>query len=296
MATKRTASAQRDLENLLRRDHTLLGGILFGIDGHIIEIQARAVRVLNRPASWSSVTNISGMAKGAIGEALSRISGAFAKLQIPPGEITLADPGVLFLDEITEFSRGTIEALRQPIEDGFVHLTRVSGSMDFPCKITLLAAMNPCSCGFFGSYKCKGTKVEVERYQQNLSGLIQNRIDLQVELRPLTVVERFAQSEDGISPRIQAYVERARDRQDRRYQGTLIPYNAAMPGGHVADYCQFSSDGLAAFKTVIGKCRLSTRSMDRLAKFARTIADLANRDSLEPSHFSVAKLFVVVGC
>ena len=89
MATKRTASAQKDPENLLRRDHTLLGGILFGIDGHIIEIQARAVRVLNRPASWSSVTNISGMAKGAIGEALSQISGAFAKLQIPEPEVEI---------------------------------------------------------------------------------------------------------------------------------------------------------------------------------------------------------------
>lgn len=89
MATKRTASARKDLENLLRRDHTLLGGILFGIDGHIIEIQARAVRVLGRPASWSSVTNISGMAKGAIGEALSQISGAFAKLQIPEPEVEI---------------------------------------------------------------------------------------------------------------------------------------------------------------------------------------------------------------
>lgn len=212
-----------------------------------------------------------------------------------PGEITLAHLGVLFLDEIAEFSRGTIDALRQPIEDGVVHLTRVNGSMSFPCKFTLLAAMNPCPCGFFGSDNCKCTKAEVDKYQQKLSGPILDRIDLQVELKPLTVDERFSISEDGVSQRIRAQVEKARNRQDRRYEGTQIPFNAAMPGGHVADYCQFSADGLKAFKDIIGECNLSTRSMDRLAKVARTIADLADRDHVEPSHLAEAKSFVVGG-
>ena len=167
--------------------------------------------------------------------------------------------------------------------------------MDFPCKFALLAAMNPCPCGFYGSDKCKCSKAEVDKYQQKLSGPILDRIDLQVELKPLTVDERFSASVDGISPRIRAHVEKARDRQDRRYQGTQIPFNAAMPGGHVAEYCQFSDAGLDAFKDIIGECSLSTRSMDRLAKVARTIADLAEKDYVEPNHVVEAKSFVVGG-
>lgn len=167
--------------------------------------------------------------------------------------------------------------------------------MDYPCKFTLLAAMNPCPCGFYGSDKCKCSKAEVDRYQQKLSGPILDRIDLQVELKPLTVDERFSTSVDGISPRIRAQVEKARERQDRRYQGTQVPFNAAMPGGHVAEYCQFSDPGLNAFKRIIGECSLSTRSMDRLAKVARTIADLANSDHVEQLHLVEAKSFVVGG-
>jgi magnesium chelatase family protein len=122
-----------------------------------------------------------------------------------------------------------------------------------------------------------------------------DRIDLQVELKTLTTEERFAESEDGVSPRLRAKVEQARERQRTRYEGKQVPFNAAMPGGHVRDYCNFSNAGVERFKTTIDANRLSTRSMDRLAKVARTIADLAGSDTLEATHLDKAASFVVGG-
>lgn len=122
-----------------------------------------------------------------------------------------------------------------------------------------------------------------------------DRIDLQVELKPLTTDERFAETEDEVSPRIRAKVEKARDRQAQRYAGTGVPFNAAMPGGHIRDYCQFSDAGFEHYKACIDKNTLSTRSMDRLAKVARTIADLADCESVDPPHIDKAASFVIGG-
>ena len=212
-----------------------------------------------------------------------------------PGEVTLAHLGVLFLDEIAEFSRNTLEALRQPIEQGWVTISRVGGTLQFPCQFTMVAAMNPCPCGFFGSDRCVCNDAAIDKYQSRISGPLLDRIDLQVELKPLTTDERFAPSEDGVSPRLRAKVELARERQRKRFEGTTTPFNAAMPGGHVADYCNFSSAGFERFKETIDSHRLSTRSMDRLAKVARTCADLADADQVEPVHFDKAASFVIGG-
>lgn len=526
---------QRQLDDLLDRDHTLNGGILFGIDGYVIEIQARATRVLRNLSHWESVTQISGMATGAVREAMGRIKGAFAKLRIPqpqveilinlapadlpkhgtwldlplaiimlqaagmlpdlpdhkegdfvlmgelgihgevrrvpgalslafrakpgqklivpygnekecalilakpghegcgvhpvaaldevidffrgkrsledarksgikfehaidraidlgrirgqtqakralaiaaagghnilmigppgegksllasampgilprlseaemvqltkiysacghlqqdgmavmrrpmrtvhhtaskqaiigggsevpmPGEITLAHLGALFLDELAEFNRGTLEALRQPIEAGEVHISRVKATMTYPCQFTLVAAMNPCPCGYHPSPQCRCTAREVERYLKKISGPILDRIDLQVELDRLTADERFAPTTDGESAHVRAVVARARERQEDRFAETSIPFNAAIPGGRVEDYCRFAPNGRERFRAIISEENVSTRSMDRLAKVARTIADLDAADMVTPAHVDEARQFVIGG-
>lgn len=212
-----------------------------------------------------------------------------------PGEITLAHLGVLFLDEIPEFPRGVLEALRQPIEQGCVRISRTTTTLEFPCHFTLVAAMNPCPCGFFGTDRCVCKDIEVDRYLKKLSGPLLDRIDLQVELKPLTTEERFAEIQEGTSPILRAKVERAREKQDKRFAGTDVPFNAAIPGGHVTEYCQFSEEGFAQFKKCIDSNTLSTRSMDRLAKVSRTVADLAESDTVQPIHVNKAASFVVGG-
>jgi len=535
MRTQRTREAERRLKNLLRQDNTLNGGILFGLEGYVIEVQARAMEVLKRPSPWTEVTNVSGMAVGAVREATTRIAGAFAKLGIPepevniqinltpasvvkegawldlpmaiimlqaagvlpdlpdhlegdfilmgevglhgelrrvpgalsvayiakagqtlivpagnekecalilaapghdgcrvcavstleevveffqgkrklenalrqeirfepviskgvdfaairgqdkakeaaiiaaagghnllligppgegksllasamaailprltneekveltkiysaygalerdgqavtrrpfraihhtaskeslvgggariprPGEITLAHHGVLFLDEIAEFSRSTLEALRQPMESGEVSISRVGATLTYPCRFTLVAAMNPCPCGFYGTDECTCKDREIVAYQKKLSGPLLDRIDLQVELARLTTEERFAEADADKSPRIRARVEAARERQHRRFEGAQVPHNAAIPAGRVREYCKFSSAAFEAYKKVIDEHTVSTRSTDRLAKVARTVADLAGSDNIEPEHVTKAASFVIGG-
>lgn len=212
-----------------------------------------------------------------------------------PGEITLAHLGVLFMDELAEFPRATLEAMRQPIEQGWITITRVGGTLKFPCQFTLVAAMNPCPCGYYGSNRCVCRETEIDKYQKKISGPLLDRIDLQVELKPLTSEERFADSKGEESPSIRARVERARQTQIERFQGTDVPFNAAMPGGHVRDYCNFSDAGFARYKACIESNTLSTRSTDRLAKVSRTVADLASSRTVDPPHVESAASFVVGG-
>ncbi len=212
-----------------------------------------------------------------------------------PGEITLAHLGVLFLDEIAEFNRSTLESMRQPIEAGEVTISRSKASLTFPSRFTLLAAMNPCPCGYFGSDRCRCLPKEVKKYQEKLSGPIVDRIDLQVELERLSLEERFAATEEDVSPRLRKTVEAARKMQAERFEGTSIPFNAAIPGGSVRDYCNFSDAGFEQYKATIEGSRLSTRSMDRLAKVTRTIADLERDQQIDQQHVVEAASFVTGG-
>jgi len=211
-----------------------------------------------------------------------------------PGEVTLAHYGVLFLDELAEFSRGTLESLRQPIESGEVNISRVGASLAFPCRFTLVAAMNSCPCGFFGSDQCRCKASEVKKYQSKISGPILDRIDLKVELRRLTTDERFTPKDaKDESPQLREQVESARRRQAERYAGKGIPHNAAMPGGHVLEYCGFSPAGASSYREIVDSNRMSTRSMDRLAKVARTVADLDASECVEQQHVTKAASFVI---
>ena len=213
-----------------------------------------------------------------------------------PGEITLAHLGVLFLDELAEFSGATIDSLRQPMESGFVDISRVGGSLRFPSRFSLVAAMNPCPCGYFGGPECRCKESEVKKYQSRISGPILDRIDLQVEMTRLSMDERFgAPGADGESDRLLTNVEAARARQQKRYDGKEILNNAAMPGGAVRELCDFSETGLSEYKSIVEKHTLTTRSVDRLAKVGRTIADLGESDQIQPEHITEASSFVVGG-
>jgi magnesium chelatase family protein len=187
----------------------------------------------------------------------------------------MAHLGVLFLDEIAEFSSATLESVRQPLESGEITINRVGGSYNYPCRFTLVAAMNPCPCGYFGTDRCRCTTADVKKYQSKISGPISDRIDLQVTLHPLTTDQRFAPTQDEQSPKLRAKVEMARQRQITRFAGKDIAHNAAIPGGAVMEYCQLSPKAMEHYKKVIDTNVLTTRSMDRLAKVARTVADLA---------------------
>ena len=212
-----------------------------------------------------------------------------------PGEITMAHLGILFLDEIAEFSSATLESMRQPLESGEITVSRVGGSFAYPCRFTLVAAMNPCPCGYFGTDRCRCTPQAVKKYQGKISGPISDRIDLQVELTPLSTDERFAPTEDDVSPQIRIRVEAARKLQAERFAGKEIPFNAAIPGGSVVDLCAFSDVGMAHYKATIDSNTLSTRSMDRLAKVARTVADLDGSQAVESKHIDSAARFVIGG-
>ena len=212
-----------------------------------------------------------------------------------PGEITMAHLGVLFLDEIAEFSSATLESVRQPLESGEITINRVGGSYSYPCRFTLVAAMNPCPCGYFGTERCRCKTADVKKYQSKISGPISDRIDLQVTLHPLTTDQRFAPTEDEQSPKLRAKVEMARQRQTARFAGKDIAHNAAIPGGAVMEYCKLSPQAMEHYKKVIDTNVLTTRSMDRLAKVARTVADLAEHETVEPEHIDSASRFVIGG-
>ncbi len=213
-----------------------------------------------------------------------------------PGEITLAHRGVLFLDEITEFAPSTLNSLRQPLEAGEVHISRAGGMEKFPARFTLLAAMNPFPCGYNGTDsadKCHCTPSKVREYEQRLNGPIRDRIDLQVTMNRLTFDEQYAPTTTGASPKMREQVEGARAIQTRRFAGHQIPFNAAIPGGRVLEFCKLSEDGMTAFKQIIADSGESARVSDSLAKVARTVADLEGSEHVERRHLEEAARFVL---
>jgi len=208
-----------------------------------------------------------------------------------PGEISLAHRGVLFLDELPEFGTRVLEVMRQPIEDKIVTISRAQGSLTFPANFLLLAAMNPCPCGFYGDpvRECSCSNSAVTRYQKRISGPLLDRIDIHIEV-PRVDYEKLSDTRLGeSSASIQARVEAARDRQRHRFAGSAsIASNADMGPAEVRQYCKLDETGDALMRTAMSQMQLSARAYHRVLKLSRTIADIAGEEMIAPAHLAEA--------
>jgi magnesium chelatase family protein len=207
-----------------------------------------------------------------------------------PGEVTLAHCGVLFLDELPEFRRDTLEALRQPIEDGRVTIVRAGARFTYPARFQLLAAMNPCKCGFLGDprHECRCTPPEVERYRARISGPLLDRVDLHVEVPALTLEELHdhrGEASAGVAERVAAAREIQRLRFGRR---VTTPLNAGMSERHLARHCRLEAAAQSLLDSAFERLGLSIRAVTRVLKVARTIADLAHSDDIAAAHVAEA--------
>lgn len=215
-----------------------------------------------------------------------------------PGEISLAHDGVLFLDEFPEFSRGTLEALRQPMEDGKVSITRIAGSVVFPAGFMLVAAANPCPCGYLGDPKkeCKCTPRMIMKYQAKLSGPLMDRIDLHINVPAVDIDKLIANptsrkaSRGAVanSKKIREQVINARKIQNKRFRGLKIYTNANMKNKQVKEFCDIDKGALVLLKQAVNTYNLSARTYFRLIKVSQTICDLAGEKRILPNHVAEA--------
>ncbi len=210
-----------------------------------------------------------------------------------PGEISLAHNGVLFLDELPEFRRDVMEALRQPLEDGKVTISRVAGTLTYPSSIMLVAAMNPCPCGFFGhpTKNCTCAPQAVHRYLNKISGPMLDRIDLHVEVPPVDYTALSSDNKEESSADIKARVNKARKIQQERYKGTGITCNADLTPALLKKFCKLSKDASKYLELSFERLGMSARAYDRILKVARTIADLDGSEIIEKTHIFSAISF-----
>ncbi|MHB1353391.1 MAG: YifB family Mg chelatase-like AAA ATPase [Thiobacillus sp.] len=203
-----------------------------------------------------------------------------------PGEISLAHHGVLFLDELPEFPRQVLEVLREPLESGHITISRAARQADFPARFQLVAAMNPCPCGYLGhpNQACRDTPDQIARYRGRISGPLLDRIDIQISVPALTEDELLASAEGEPSAAIRARVEAARARQMQR-QGKA---NAALGTQDLERFCALDGAGEALLKQAIARLKLSARAYHRVLRLARSIADLAGSDAITTSHLAEA--------
>lgn len=203
-----------------------------------------------------------------------------------PGEISLAHGGVLFLDELPEYQRAALEAMRQPLEDGFVSVVRVSAQAKYPARAMLIAAMNPCPCGHYGSktQECRCKPHEIERYLSRISGPLLDRIDMQLEVSALPVSEITAGAKEEPSSVIRGRVQAARARQQARAAETHVTCNAELSARQVSEVCALDDGCQALLTRACEKYRLSMRAVSRIQKVARTIADLAGEENIGKAH------------
>jgi len=207
-----------------------------------------------------------------------------------PGEVSLAHHGVLFLDEFPEYKKDAVEVLRQPLEDNMVTVSRVQSSMTFPCNFMLVAAMNPCKCGYFGdpNHECKCSEYQINQYLSRISGPVLDRIDLHIEINPVNYDDLEKNSYSEKSADIKKRVNAARNLQRQRFEGEGIYSNAQVNSRHIAKFCVLGEKEKALLKNAFDRLKLSARAYDRILKVARTIADLDNSISINTAHIAEA--------
>ncbi len=210
-----------------------------------------------------------------------------------PGEISLSHNGLLFLDELPEFDRRTLEILRQPLEERRVTITRASGTITYPCSFMLIGAMNPCPCGYFGHprRKCSCSDKQVRQYLGKISGPLLDRFDLHVEVEPVSFDDLSEGMRAEASQEIRKRVQAARAVQNERFRGTDIWNNAGIPGGKVQEFCPMSDDAGVLLRSVFDRLGLSARAYDRILRVARTIADLDHCEVMQKRHIAAAAQF-----
>lgn len=207
-----------------------------------------------------------------------------------PGEISLAHNGLLFLDELAEFNRTTLEVLRQPIEDRCVTISRASGTVTYPCDIMLVGALNPCPCGYYGhpTKKCVCSKKQVAQYLSRISGPLLDRFDLHIEVAPVEYESLSSSQREESSAQVRERVMRAREIQNQRFKGTKISCNARITSDILRDVCPMTDAANLKLKDVFERLGLSARAYDKILKVARTIADMDGARVIDRQHITQA--------
>lgn len=210
-----------------------------------------------------------------------------------PGEISLAHNGLLFLDELAEFDKHTLELLRQPLEDQRVTISRVFGSITYPSEFMLLGAMNPCPCGYFRhpSKKCTCSKKAIHRYLSKISGPLLDRFDIHVEVAPVEFKDLVSKKSEETSENIRERVIKAREIQNRRFKDTDISCNARITPQKMSEFCPITTDAETFLKNIFEKTGLSARAYSKILKIARTIADMDDSETIQKKHIANASRF-----
>ena len=220
----------------------------------------------------------------------SKIALTGGGISAKPGEISLAHNGVLFMDELLEYPRDTLEILRQPLEDNVITISRAQRTVRYPANFMLVASMNPCPCGNYGSktHECTCTPAQIAKYRSKLSGPLMDRIDLHIEVDNVTYGDLSSKESGESSSEIKMRVDNARNIQLKRFEGTGVYSNSRMNNAMVSEFCKLTPECAQILKLAFERLGMSARAYNRILKVARTIADLEGEENILPSHITEA--------